>query len=81
MITLSKALIVFCYLLGSLALAQDTVSIAGKVTDSNGVPIPGAAVGISSGADKIAETLKADGTYSFATAARNNTLTTEILVS
>ncbi len=66
MFTIPKVLTVYCFLLGALVLAQDPASLAGKVTDARGIPIPGAAVGVSTSAGKIAETLtELDGSFSF----------------
>ena len=47
-------------------LAQENPNIAGTVTDSKGVPIPGANVSISAGANKLAEQLTdTDGSFRF----------------
>jgi trimeric autotransporter adhesin len=59
--------ILVCCLLGSmLVFAQTPVFIAGKVTDSKGIPIPGASVRIFSGSNKPAESLtNFDGSFRF----------------
>jgi trimeric autotransporter adhesin len=51
---------------GSFVFAQDPPYIAGTVTDSKGVPIPGAGVSISAGANKLAEQMtNIDGSFRF----------------
>ena len=50
----------------NFVLAQENPYIAGTVTDSKGVPIPGANVSISAGANKLAEQLTdLDGSFRF----------------
>ena len=47
-------------------IAQENPHNAGTVTDSKGVPIPGASVSISAGANKLAEQLTdMDGSFRF----------------
>jgi hypothetical protein len=55
---LGPKMLAFCCLLCSMPiLAQDRAYVAGKVTDSKGVPIPGAAVCIATNAGKLGESL------------------------
>jgi hypothetical protein len=62
-----KVLTICCLLFGVLAWAQDHSSVAGKVTDSKGVPIPGATVSLSTDAGKLGELLTdLDGRFRFA---------------
>jgi hypothetical protein len=51
-------------LICGIAAAQDQASISGKVTDSKGVPIPGAEVTVSNASGKVAEVLTdLDGSF------------------
>jgi hypothetical protein len=53
-------------LCASFAYAQEQASIAGKVADSKGIPVPGASVSVSSGLSRLAETLTdLDGSFKF----------------
>jgi trimeric autotransporter adhesin len=62
-----RVLSIFCLCWGALVWAQDRDIIAGKVTDSNGVPIPGATVSISTDAAKLGDLLTDwDGRFRFA---------------
>jgi hypothetical protein len=58
--------VLFFLLCATLAPAQDSAAIAGKVTDSKGVPIPGASVSVSLDSGKPVETLTdLDGSFKF----------------
>ncbi len=51
---------------GTFVFAQEHPTIAGTVTDSKGVPIPGAGICISAGANKLAEQMTdIDGSFRF----------------
>jgi hypothetical protein len=54
----------FFLLICGIAAAQDQASISGKVTDSKGVPIPGAGITVSNASGKVAEVLTdLDGSF------------------
>jgi len=54
------------FLDASVQADQQPISIAGRVTDSKGAPIPGAGVRVSSGSNMLAETLTdLDGAFQF----------------
>jgi hypothetical protein len=61
-----KALIIGCFVFVAIAPAQEQVYIAGRVTDSKGVPIPGATVTLSTSTGKAAGSLtELDGSFKF----------------
>jgi hypothetical protein len=63
---LRRCLWLFCFLLGGACFAQESRTIAGKVTDGKGVPIPAATVRLYSGELAQAEVLtNEDGSFSF----------------
>ena len=66
---------------GTFVFAQEHPTIAGTVTDSKGIPIPGAGVCISAGANKLAEQMTdIDGSFKFENVQPGAyTLTTEIV--
>jgi trimeric autotransporter adhesin len=65
-LTILRLLLISLVLCGSFALAQELPSIAGTVTDSKGVPIPGAGVCLLAGTNKLAEQLTdLDGSFKF----------------
>jgi len=77
---ISKTLLLAASLVlsGALAFAQNR-TISGKVTDSNGDPIPGVAVVARTGANTIGEMTDANGQYTISVPASVQTLTFTML--
>ena len=67
------------FLCGSLLSFAQNRTITGKVTDSNGEPIPGVAVVAQAGATAIGQTTDLDGRYSISVPASVSTLTFTML--